>query len=386
MVGVIFMFLMVFSLVFCGFFITCRFDCNRCGSDFQRVKDFKLAHKQALWTMLVLVGLYAVSSIVVSIFNYFSFSGIYDSVMNFEEEVSNLEINFRDITNTINNLVGSVSAGDPIYADLKVVADFRDIQIEISKIRHQSISFSDSAYAYEVVLFSWIWLQLFFTLIAIVVTIIGSTEKKSNLMVILGTVLLYVFLITHLAYLACLSSEIFIVADICEQMYSVVTFNSVPNTELGLAYYFKPFSYEAIGNTLAQSYLVASAYDSVMEAAIADLHENCKGEVKTRQDYEDLILRNYTCIRDNSKVGRNRDALQKLNVVISQLYDMRYYRNLRKFSRDSEWPLCVRTLNAFPYLFYGMVACTFLLMLITITSTRMITVTNKRIYENLSNV
>eukprot|EP00826_Nyctotherus_ovalis_P041520 TRINITY_DN4194_c0_g1_i2.p1 TRINITY_DN4194_c0_g1~~TRINITY_DN4194_c0_g1_i2.p1 ORF type:complete len:389 (+),score=88.22 TRINITY_DN4194_c0_g1_i2:239-1405(+) len=388
MIGVIFMFLMVVSFFFCGFFVTCRLDCNRCGGNFKRVRNSKKAQKQALYTILVLAVLYVGSSAMVSVFNYLSFKGIYDATQNFEREVSNLEISFSEITGTITSLVNSANRN--LYTGLKVIENFNDVKKEIDEISRKSISFSNSAYAYEVVLFSWIWLQLFFALISMALVVFGSKQKKSNTTVVLGTVLLYVLLVTHLAYLACLSSEIFMVADICEQIYSVVTFNSVPNTELGLAYYFKPFSYEAIGNTLAQSYLVAAAYDSVMGIADKSINRTVGGckdiKIFTVEDYENVFVNNKDCFITSETVDAYRDALQKLSVIVSQLFDMRHYRNLRKFSQDSEWPLCVRSLNSFAFLFYGMVACTFLILLITITATRMITVTNKKISEYVDDV
>lgn len=388
MIGVIFMFLMVVSFFFCGFFVTCRLDCNRCGGNFKRVKNTKKAYKQVLYTMLVLAVLYVGSSGMVSAFNYLTFKGIYDTVQNFEKEVSNLEISFSEITGTITNLVNSANRN--LYTGLKVIEDFNDVKEEIDEISGKSLSFSNSAYAYEVVLFSWVWLQLFFTLIATALVVVGSKRKKSNTTVVLGTVLLYVLMVTHLAYLACLSSEIFMVSDICEQIYSIVTFNSVPNTELGLAYYFRPFSYEAIGNTLAQSYLVAAAYDSVLKMAGDSVDKTINGcediDIFALEDYEEVLANNRGCLKTSETVDVYRDALQKLNAIVSKLFDMRHYRNLRKFSRDSEWPLCVRSLNSFAFLFYGMVVCTFLMLLITITATRMITVANKKISEYVSNV
>ena len=385
MIGVVFMFLLVISLFVCGFVVTCRLDCNNCGADFQRIKNTKSSRKRTLMLYLILLALYGCACIEIGIFNGLAFNGVYKTDKIIEEEIHYLSNSYNIIIDNVKDLENALPI--KIESGLYLTENFEDIKNEINVIYDHTLSFERSAYAYEVILYSWVWLQSFFTLLFSILIIVGFKSKDPKMLLIrIPTILLFVFLVFHLAYLACFCSQIFMVADICEQMYTISTFNIVPTTELGLAYFIKPFTHESIGKILAQTYIIATTYDEIF------IHAKTRESTGLDNKQWNIILKDvYTYeefIAEGINLGGNfstyREMLTPMKDTLERLYDMRYQRTLRKMSKDSIQPLCAVSLHYSAFIFYGMVIATFILMCIIIIAIRIGQIRSKIQYDTES--
>ncbi len=155
-------------------------------------------------------------------------------------ESKQVDTTARAIVDTTSKLTsGTLST---YTSNLPGTSDFSYIYSETAKIYDKSDSFSNGAYAYEVVRFSWVWVQLFISMIAIGITFVAYSGAKMTFLLKIATFLLYALIITHLAFLAYMTSELFVALDMCEQIYYIVHLNSVPSTQVGIAYYLRPFS------------------------------------------------------------------------------------------------------------------------------------------------
>jgi len=120
---------------------------------------------------------------------------------------------------------------------------FEKIFAETSAISSHSSSFSDNCYSYEVVRFSWIWVQIFFTIIALVFALVGFKKKGAQLLMKIGIIWLFALFASLVLFLAFMASEIFVVLDVCENVYNIVHLNQIPTRPTGLAYFLAPFTY-----------------------------------------------------------------------------------------------------------------------------------------------
>ena len=376
MIGIIFMFLIVVTFFSGALVAACRINCNRCGSDTKAIKNLGAAKKSAiLFFIFCIIAFLGVTGFV-SYYSVLAFLGIRDSTFVLVDETANTDNTVKNVIDT----TGKLNAGTlkDYTQNLPDITDFQYLLTETSIIKSVSNSFSDKTYAYEVARFSWTWIQLFASILAVILTFAGYKNFHAELFLTLLIYLLYALIVTHLALLAFIASELFVTLDICEQVYGIVQFNNVPTTEYGIAYYARPFSYESVGITLAQIYMSSVAYDDVMQRIVNTFKTKCPSQTppSTREVFESMFLSSNTssCV---DGMGGERDALKQLDKIIEGLLDLRYARHIRKLSQDSEWPLCVRSVNSLAYVFYGCIAWTLLISMFTITAIRFRTIKEK---------
>ena len=113
---------------------------------------------------------------------------------------------------------------------------------ETSNIKSSSTHFTDLAYGFEVGRFSWVWIQMLMSIVAISTAYTAYKTFGRSLLLKIMIFMLFCLIITNLAILSYTTSEMFVILDICEQVYTIVHLNQIPNSILGLAYYARPFS------------------------------------------------------------------------------------------------------------------------------------------------
>ncbi len=72
MIGIVFMFLILVSIVTCILVITCRTNCNRCGADKRSVKNLASAKKCTMFAYLLFVVVFFVAAFILSYYNVFA--------------------------------------------------------------------------------------------------------------------------------------------------------------------------------------------------------------------------------------------------------------------------------------------------------------------------
>jgi len=377
MIGVPFMFLMVVTWFTGAIVFTCRINCNQCGADTSGIRNVKASVRSASYFFLFVVLLYAGMTVFIGYYNYQAFMGIRDSTTMMYDEAKNTDDSARSIISTIKQLNGGTLK--QYTTNLPSTDSFEYILSETAVIFKESKSYTDSTYAYEVVRFSWIWVQLLLTIVVMALSYTAFRNTSQELMLKIMTYLLYFLLCTHIAYLSYLTSEFFIILDICEQLYNIVQFNTVPNTKLGIAVYLRPYSYEARGDTLSELYVTSVAYDDVMARVVKIFKERCPYDAvpTTREALETTFssTNSSSCVRE---MTGERDAIRQLEGIILNLLDIRYHRHIRKIAQDSQVPLCVKSLNSMNYVFYGCVVWVILIFMIIVSVIRFATINAKK--------
>ena len=104
---------------------------------------------------------------------------------------------------------------------------------------------------------------------------------------------------------------------------------------------------------MAEIYNTTTKYDEIMARLNTNLLAKCNIEYQsTLDDIEAMLLKNPGCI--TTEMRTQRETLRAIESVLGLLFDLRYYRHLRKLSHDVEYPLCVRCVDHFvAYFFCG---------------------------------
>ena len=167
--------------------------------------------------------------------HYLVSNNLRSAIETVRKEGAKVETDINNVLNEVNELSGSLSPPPRIEG-------FEYTLSEAAKIKKNSEYIGTGALSFEIARFVWLWLQILATGVSFALCLMGFYGSNKGLLIGGNTMLfmLFIGLFLHMAYA---SSELFVILDVCEQVYEVVHKNKLPYTESGMAYFLVPFDY-----------------------------------------------------------------------------------------------------------------------------------------------
>ncbi len=332
--------------------------------DTDKSRNPRSAHNaEEMVVPLVLLALSAlvfyVGAVITSYGNIEIYLGVRQTSDVMESEATQVQTNVDNVYAGLNEVAANwallktdyVLDLDPTYFKSNMSAYAADIA---------STSTSNAAWAmgFEIGRFSWVWIQLVLNLVIVILALVGYMPCQFAGIVVAGSIIIFTLFAEISLLLAYSSSEILVIADICEQVYKLSKEDRVPYRETGIGYYLTPISPENTGVTLLYLEKAARAYDLAIQSFTQSVRLVNPSERQANSTSDvDTMLQNpaYSYELWVKQTGR---VVKLLDSVIQSLYDLKNNRHLREFIYESQNELCMESLAKSTYAYFGLLMIT----------------------------